>query len=370
MNFNLRLSITAFSVSSSALVLLAGPANISIAQADDFSKRAYVGIGVGVTEVDPESSNEALSISDDTDTGAHLAVGFDINRFLSVEGYIATLGTAEAEFLGSDAGSIDYTVYGVSLLGYFFNSQSGLAFGDDDTNGLFRREGASLYGRFGIGHLDNDADRVQFRRDHPNHAVFGVGLEYGFSNGIALRTEFTAMDTDAKYLSVGILKRFGDASSAIPLAAAAPVIPAVAVLAEPEPEQPAAALPEVVERKFFNPIQSPKSYFLVDNSELTPESLSNLDEFVALMQGNSLRMRVEGHTDWVAPEAYNVSLSVRRAEAVANYMVSKGISRDRITVIGYGESRPASGNDSEEGRALNRRTEIELLAPVEPQASL
>lgn len=370
MNFNQNRSGMALSAFSAVLAFLLGPAHFSIAHADNFSKRAYVGIGVGVTEVDPESSTTALAVSDDSDTGAHLALGYDINRFLTVEGYIATLGTAEVEFLGTDAGSIDYTVYGVSLLGYFFNSQSGLVFGDDDVTGLYRREGASLYGRFGIGHLENDAERVEFRRDNPNHAVFGLGLEYGFSNGIALRAEATAYDTDARYFNVGILKRFGDASSGPLLAAATPIVPAVAVL--DEPEEPAAALPEVVaeRNKFFSPIQPPKSYFAVNMSDLTPEIMRELDEYVVLMQSNSLRMQVQGHTDSIGPEAYNIVLSTRRAEAVADHIAGKGIDRNRVTIIGYGEARPASENDSKEGRALNRRTEIELLSPVEPQASL
>lgn len=368
MNFKQNRSGIVVSASSAAFALLLGPAHFATVHADNFNKRAYVGIGVGVTEVDPESSTTALAVSDDSDVGAHLALGYDISRFLTVEGYIATLGTAEVEFLGTDAGSIDYTVYGVSLLGYFFNSQSGLTFGDDDVTGLYRREGVSLYGRFGIGHLENDSERVDFRRDNPNHAVFGLGLEYGFSNGIALRAEATAFDTDAKYFSVGILKRFGDASAAPSLAAAAPLIPTVAVLAEPE--KPAAALPEAVERKLFNPIQSPESYFAVNSSDLTPETMRELDEYVVLMQGNSLRMQVEGHTDSDGLEAYNLGLSVRRAEAVADHIVGEGIARNRVTIIGYGEARPASNNDSEEGRALNRRTEIELLSPAEPQASL
>lgn len=351
-----RLAFTC-SVSAALGMFLLSPAQLSVAYADDFNKRAYVGIGAGITRVEPESSTDALTISDNSDTGAHLEIGYDINRFLTVEAYAATLGTAEVAFLGTDVGSVDYTVYGASLLGYFLNSRSGLVFGDENIDGLYRREGASLYGRIGIGHMVNDSDRVDYRRDHPNHAAFGLGLEYGFSNGFAVRTELMAMDTDAKYLNVGILKRFGDASSA-PLAAA--VIPAVAALAAPE-EVPTQAPVAVVENKEFKPIQAPTSYFAFDQSDLTPQYKQSLDEFVVLMQENTLQMQVEGHTDWIAPEAYNMSLSVRRAEAVANYIVSKGISRDRITTVGYGETRPISSNNTAEGRAQNRRTEIQLM---------
>lgn len=325
-------------------------------QADDkFNKRFYITGGVGASQLEPESPSSALSISDKSDGGGHLGIGFDVTRFLTVEAYAASLGSAEVQFQGRDAGSVDYTVYGLSALGYLFNSRSGVVMGDDDMDGLYRREGASLYARLGLGHMQNDSDRVNYRRDYPNHVAVGLGVEYGFSNGVALRTELMSMDTDAQYVNVGIVKRFGK-SAAIPAAAAA-----LPVSAEPQVVRPApVAVAPPSEPKMFKAVQSPYIYFDFDGSVLSPESSQKLDDFAELLKDNDLELIVEGHTDWLAPEAYNMSLSVRRAEAVANHLVSRGIARERLSTVGYGETRPISDNDTEEGRALNRRSEVIL----------
>lgn len=330
----------------------------SIATAEDFKKRLYLNGGVGVTHIEPESSTDAFQMTDTDDMGAHIAIGFDVNRFLTVEAYAAGLGDSEVEFLGTPVDEVGYQVFGVSALGYLLNSRSGMALGDDDTTGLFRREGASLYGRVGLGFMSNEADIVDYNRDYSQHVAFGLGVEYGFRNGFALRSELMSLDTDAKYLNVGLLKRFGSSTSS----AAAPVL-AKALPVKAEQEQPAdVPAPKEVQpqQMMFRPVVSPFIYFEFDNAELSVESKSKLDSFAQAVGKNELRLEVEGHSDWISAESYNMDLSVRRAEAVANYLVGRGVAQDRITTIGYGESRPVSTNATEEGRALNRRTEIQL----------
>ena len=75
----------------------------------------------------------------------------------------------------------------------------------------------------------------------------------------------------------------------------------------------------------------------------------------------ALRIEIEGHTDNQGTDEYNLELSMKRAQAVYNYLLEHGISADRLTYKGYGESKPVSPNDTEEGRALNRRTEIRIM---------
>ncbi len=331
----------------------------TLAEAEDFSQRWYLNGGVGATHVEPESTSDALAISDNNDSGGHLAIGFDVNRFLTVEGYVADLGQAQVEFLDTPAGEVDYQVFGISALGYLLNSRSGLSLGDSDSEGLFRREGASLYGRIGLGHMSNDS-QVNYHRDYPNHVAYGLGLEYGFKNGFALRSELMTMDTDAKYWNIGILKRFGSASAAPVAAAALPV--AAQEKVNPAPAAVQSQPKEVVQEEpiVFKPIVPPTTYFDFDESTIDEAYARKLDEFAGAVSENDLQLSIEGHTDWIAPESYNMSLSVRRAEAVANYLIGKGVDSDRITTIGYGELRPISDNDTEQGRALNRRTEIQL----------
>ena len=77
-----------------------------------------------------------------------------------------------------------------------------------------------------------------------------------------------------------------------------------------------------------------------------------------LQQRRQLRLTVAGHTDAAASDAHNRELSERRAQAVVAWLVDKGVDAGRLQAEGHGESRPVAGNDSAEGRALNRRVEI------------
>lgn len=95
---------------------------------------------------------------------------------------------------------------------------------------------------------------------------------------------------------------------------------------------------------------------------LKPESYVVIDELIQYMKKKpSLRIEIGGHTDNIGSEASNQILSEGRAKAVRKYMISKGISSGRILAKGYGMSNPISDNETEEGRAANRRTEVKIL---------
>ena len=85
------------------------------------------------------------------------------------------------------------------------------------------------------------------------------------------------------------------------------------------------------------------------------------DVATTLQQYNQTVIEVAGHTDSVGSDSYNQQLSQRRAEAVASYLGSRGIMRDRMITVGAGKTRPIATNDTEEGRAANRRVEITLV---------
>jgi outer membrane protein OmpA-like peptidoglycan-associated protein len=102
-----------------------------------------------------------------------------------------------------------------------------------------------------------------------------------------------------------------------------------------------------------------KVLFAFDSAELTPAGKAVLDEHLATLQAHpELKVEIAGHTCNIGPESYNQGLSERRAKSVYNYYLSKGIAADRMTAIGYGETRPAFPNDTEEDRAKNRRVEL------------
>ena len=103
-----------------------------------------------------------------------------------------------------------------------------------------------------------------------------------------------------------------------------------------------------------------------DNNDYTlrSESTSELQKLVQLLKENpSLRIEVSGHTDNVGKPADNLVLSNNRARAVVTFLTTQGIAANRVEAKGYGETRPVSGNNTEEERAKNRRTEVKVLAP-------
>jgi outer membrane protein OmpA-like peptidoglycan-associated protein len=107
-----------------------------------------------------------------------------------------------------------------------------------------------------------------------------------------------------------------------------------------------------------------KNVVFKNNSfELLPSSLTELDKLVELLQQNSsLKILIKGHTDNVGKPADNLLLSTNRAKAVVEYLVSKNIDISKLQFKGFGDTKPVASNNTEDGRAKNRRTEFEVLS--------
>ncbi|CAN5208544.1 OmpA family protein [soil metagenome] len=104
-------------------------------------------------------------------------------------------------------------------------------------------------------------------------------------------------------------------------------------------------------------------YFATNKYDITSNSKLALDKLVRIFnEYPETDILIEGHTDDVGTDAYNMTLSQRRADAVANYLKSAGIDPKRLTVKWYGESQPKVENSSTENRALNRRVEFAITA--------
>ncbi|MHB8912518.1 MAG: OmpA family protein [Lysobacter sp.] len=102
--------------------------------------------------------------------------------------------------------------------------------------------------------------------------------------------------------------------------------------------------------------------FGFDRSDLQPQFYPVLDNVAAtLREYNQTIVEIAGHTDSKGTDAYNQALSERRAGSVGNYLMAKGLMRDRFITVGAGESRPVASNDTDAGRAQNRRVEITLV---------
>jgi OOP family OmpA-OmpF porin len=132
-----------------------------------------------------------------------------------------------------------------------------------------------------------------------------------------------------------------------PVAAAAPAAPAAAPAAAPTSEKVTYAA---------------DAFFDFDKAVLKPAGKSKLDELVANLKNLNLEVIIAvGHTDSVGSVAYNQKLSVRRAESVKAYLVSKGVEANRVYTEGKGKSQPVADNKTAAGRAKNRRVEIEVV---------
>lgn len=129
--------------------------------------------------------------------------------------------------------------------------------------------------------------------------------------------------------------------------------PAPAVVAPPAAPQPAVA---------SKVTYSADAFFDFDKSVLKPAGKEKLDDLTGKIKDINLEVIIAvGHTDSVGSDAYNQKLSVRRAEAVKAYLVSKGIEKSRVYTEGKGEKQPVADNKTAAGRAQNRRVEIEVV---------
>ena len=317
---------------------------------ESFTRRPYVAIGGGVSRLRPRSPSPALTVSEDVSAGWEIGLGYDVTRWLAAELHAADLGAASIDFLGTDVGDVGYQVYGATAVFYLLNTRDGFVPFSAGREGAHRREGLSLFARFGVGAMGNDSDRVAYRRDHSSHAVFGTGVEYGFRNGLALRGEVQGFDEDALYAGVSVLKRFGRVATVAP---PPPVVaPPPAALPVTEPSAPDVVAP---------PPPTPSVVrFPFDSAELDPEAIAELEGFAEAVRDDDGPIAVDGHADSLGPDAYNLGLSMRRAESVRDYLLSREIPADRVTTRGFGEERPVADNGTSEGRALNRRSEFRL----------
>ena len=119
----------------------------------------------------------------------------------------------------------------------------------------------------------------------------------------------------------------------------------------------------------FNPIEVGESYpindinFATDSYMLNNQVMNILNEFIAFLKENkSIQLAIYGHTDNVGEAEANLELSTKRAEAVKNYLILEGVDPSRLQSKGFGEAKPIADNNTEEGRAKNRRTEFVILS--------
>ncbi len=329
---------------------------IGTAEARDFPQRLYLGGGIGASKLEPDTRNTGYHQDDDSSSGGTVTLGYDLGKRLSIEGFLSNLGSAgiAEDSTNRHAGVIDYEYGGFSAIGYLFNARSSADYpGYPDDEGYYRREGLSFYARAGLGKLDTSSDDVVHRQRKEWNLHLGAGFEYGWSNGFAARLEVVSLDEDAKMVSVGLIKRFGQSHTPPVKAEPKPPAPMAVTMPPLTPPPPPAAEPAAM--------SLPNILFAFDRYDLSAEAIGTLDHVAeTLTQDRRLKLRIDGHTDAIGSDNYNFRLGQKRADSAARYLIEHGIDANRLTTFSYGETRPVADNATPEGRQLNRRVEFEF----------
>lgn len=175
---------------------LTGPNRYEIPDnTSDFRNRLYAGAAIGSSHLSPDTSGTVFNVESKSDTGTQLRLGYDVHNMLAVELDTAVLGASDLREANTD---VQYTSASVSALIY----------GLSGVQMRSRREGLSAYARLGYGSLSKSSSVIALE-ESGGVPIFGLGAEYGFSNGLGLRAEITRYDDDASFIGFGAVYRFG-----------------------------------------------------------------------------------------------------------------------------------------------------------------
>ena len=332
----------------------------------------YIGAGVGQSRatIDEPRLRASLAANGETvtgfskdqrDTGYKLFVGRQLNQYVAVEAGYFDLG--KFDFKSSTSGN------GV------LNGQAGFRGVNLDLLGqLPLSQRLSLLGRVGMHYTKTSTDFSGNRllgssnlhaSERKLNAKLGLGLEYKFSEALAVRGEverYRLNDAvgnrgDADLYSVSLVYKLGRPASATPAYQPAPEVAPVVAMPAPVIEAKPAPAP-VSEKVSF----ASEALFDFDQSTLKPQGKAALDQLLSQLTGMDLEVIVTvGHTDAVGSDAYNQKLSQRRAEAVKAYLVAQGVETSRVYTEGKGETQPVADNTTAAGRAKNRRVTVEVV---------
>jgi len=250
---------------------------------------------------------------------------------------------------------------------------------------LFPENRLTPYLEAGLGGLTYDPER----RSAETKALgnIGVGLKYYINDIFSLRADVRQMmeidgfsDMNRKdhwSYGFGVTMSFGGEEEVMaapepPPAPAPEPAPAPAPVVGPCPDRDGDGVCDDVDKCPNTPagvkvdergcwVISCVVLFDFDKATLKPEAKEELDKACDILKNDDLKIEVQGYTCDIGTGAYNQNLSERRANAVKDYLVEKGIDEGRLTAVGYGESNPAVSNDSKENRMKNRRVEFKSM---------
>jgi OOP family OmpA-OmpF porin len=278
---------------------------------------------------------------DDDAFGAGMHVGYNFTDMLALEYGVDYLGDYEANFRSGpgSANSIDGDLWALTLAPKF---------------NWHLNDAWSLFAKIGGAYMISGDERDLV-------PTGSIGAEYNIDYNWSLRAEYQRYqdisddildDMDANFFGIGVNYKFG----AAPVVVAEPVVEPEPV-PEPEPEPMPVMMSKVQKEQYGS------GTFEFNSAKLTDSVSERLDNFVEFLEKYpQAQVQITGYTDSSGPAAYNQTLSERRAQSVADYLIAKGIDSERLMVKGMGEENPVADNSTAEGREQNRR--IEVVVPA------
>jgi OmpA-OmpF porin, OOP family len=317
----------------------------------------YLGASGGQSFIDDEYGDQDYKIDDDE------------------TGWKAYLGYQFLPWLGVEAGYVDFGSYSSDQLFGIGDAELDLSAWEGFLVGTLPIGPVDLFAKVGAADLQYEVDTQNFGTDSDNDTqlAYGVGAAYNFGKGHwGLRAEAEGYDDDEVdnfyFVSAGITYRFF--SDPVAPVAAAPV----AAVPEKCPDSDGDGVcddvdqcPNTAPGKRVGPVGCDCDFtlqlqFAFDSAKLTAGDIAQLDELVPILNNAKTGFMggvIEGHTDSIGSAEYNMGLSKRRAESVASHMQSRGVNLgSRFATEAFGEAKPIASNETEAGRAENRRVVI------------
>jgi OOP family OmpA-OmpF porin len=297
------------------------------------NSHAYVGLRGGWANVEDACSSDSSECNDDT-FGYGLYAGYQFTSWFALEAAVTDYGSPDASY---GVNNVSADIWGSELSGVF-------SYDVAEHLDAYFRVGAAYQG------IDKESAWAGTQSSNEWGIVSAVGLDYRLSKTWSLRGEYQFIDgvgneevmqADMHFVSLGLTYHFGQKKQFI-----AARVPVIGPVVEPEPVLVTTKIVLGASATFdFN------SSAINTNPEIT-------DLVMQLLQSREGVITITGHTDSSGSVKYNQWLSERRAQAIADHIVRKGISSSRIIVKGGGESSPVASNETAEGRAENRRIDI------------